>query len=156
MAPPQPLLQILNKKNRLFLLPLLLLSLSATVSSAYSVPKPAPPVAVVPSSSSSATTTTPSSSSGRRAFLSNLAIASSATFLTTLGNNPANANAAAEQQLQDVYFGAGCFWHVQHEFVEAERSLLQRKDGELTSRTGYAGGFKTDGEGRVSHREYCC
>lgn len=51
--------------------------------------------------------------------------------------------------MQDVYFGAGCFWHVQHEFVEAERKLLNRKDKELTSRTGYAGGLKTDGEGRV-------
>ena len=31
-----------------------------------------------------------------------------------------------------LYFGVGCFWHVQHEFVEAERSLLDRTDGELT------------------------
>ncbi len=28
--------------------------------------------------------------------------------------------------------------------------MLNRKDKELTSRTGYAGGLKTDGEGRVS------
>lgn len=30
--------------------------------------------------------------------------------------------------------------HVQHEFVEAERKLLQRSDGQLTARAGYAGG----------------
>jgi len=59
----------------------------------------------------------------------------------------------------DVYFGCGCFWHVQHEFVEAERELLGRgrNDGNddenanngapttmmITSRVGYAGGTET-------------
>ncbi len=38
---------------------------------------------------------------------------------------------AAEQQ-QKVYFGVGCFWRVQHEFVEKEKSALGRKDNELT------------------------
>ena len=47
---------------------------------------------------------------------------------------------AATDELVDVYFGCGCFWHVQHEFVEAERKILGRKDKELTSRAGYAGG----------------
>lgn len=27
-----------------------------------------------------------------------------------------------------VYFGAGCFWHFQHEFLSAERELLKRSD----------------------------
>ena len=45
----------------------------------------------------------------------------------------------------------GCFWHIQHEFVEAERKLLGRGDAALTSRTGYAGGTQTDKEGRVSY-----
>lgn len=39
-----------------------------------------------------------------------------------------------------IYFGVGCFWHVQHEFVEAERAVLGRGDGELTALAGYAGG----------------
>ena len=42
-----------------------------------------------------------------------------------------------------VYFGVGCFWHVQHEFVDAEKKLLGRKDDELTSVAGYAGGSRT-------------
>ena len=42
----------------------------------------------------------------------------------------------------EVYFGVGCFWHVQHEFVEAEKSILGRSDKQLTSWTGYAGGTK--------------
>ena len=45
-----------------------------------------------------------------------------------------------DNDLIDVYFGCGCFWHVQHEFVEAERRILNRNDLELTSRAGYAGG----------------
>jgi hypothetical protein len=43
-----------------------------------------------------------------------------------------------------VYFGVGCFWHIQHEFVEAERELLGRGDTQLSARTGYAGGTKVD------------
>ena len=46
-----------------------------------------------------------------------------------------------QMQTIDVYFGCGCFWHVQHEMVEAERTLLlRRNDLDLTSRTAYAGG----------------
>jgi len=45
----------------------------------------------------------------------------------------------------------GCFWHIQHEFVAAERKLLNRGDGDLTSKTGYAGGLKADSEGRVCY-----
>jgi len=47
---------------------------------------------------------------------------------------------AVTDELVDVYFGCGCFWHVQHEFVEAEKKILGRTDKQLTSRAGYAGG----------------
>ena len=40
----------------------------------------------------------------------------------------------------DVYFGVGCFWHVQHEFVKAEQDIHGRSNEELSSRAGYAGG----------------
>mmetsp|Transcript_7430 Transcript_7430/g.10087 ORF Transcript_7430/g.10087 Transcript_7430/m.10087 type:complete len:266 (-) Transcript_7430:179-976(-) len=60
---------------------------------------------------------------------------------------------AAENE-EDVYFGVGCFWHIQHEFVEAERKLLGRSDEQLTSRTGYAGGTKADKEGRVCYHNF--
>lgn len=50
----------------------------------------------------------------------------------------------------DVYFGCGCFWHVQHEFVEAERRLLGRTVP--TARAGYAGGRSgADADGRVCY-----
>ena len=42
----------------------------------------------------------------------------------------------------EIYFGNGCFWGRQHEFVEAERRR-GRSDDEVTSVVGYAGGFST-------------
>lgn len=45
----------------------------------------------------------------------------------------------------------GCFWHVQHEFVEAERSILSRSDETLTSRAGYAGGKSGSFDGKVCY-----
>ena len=61
------------------------------------------------------------------------------------------AHALDDERLTNVYFGCGCFWHVQHEFVQAERSLLGRNDHQLTSAAGYAGGKATDSEGRVCY-----
>ena len=42
-----------------------------------------------------------------------------------------------------VYWGVGCFWHVMHEFVAAEKEVLGRTDADLSSLAGYAGGTKT-------------
>jgi len=68
---------------------------------------------------------------------------------------------AVEEEEQDIlentvslYFGVGCFWHIQHEFVMAERSILERDDRHLTSATGYAGGTKTGSEGRVCYHNF--
>merc|ERR1712086_1111928 len=54
----------------------------------------------------------------------------------------------------DVYFGLGCFWHMQHEFIEAERSLLNRTDAELTAVTGYAGGTKVGWNGELCYHTW--
>jgi hypothetical protein len=66
-------------------------------------------------------------------------------------NDNDNAAAfAATPPLEDVYFGVGCFWHIQHEFIQAERDLLGRGDAQLTSLAGYAGGKsvkRADGTG---------
>ena len=43
---------------------------------------------------------------------------------------------------------------LQHEFVEGERQILGRGDHELTSAAGYAGGSKTDKEGRVCYHNF--
>jgi peptide methionine sulfoxide reductase MsrA len=42
-----------------------------------------------------------------------------------------------------IYFGVGCFWHVQHEFVSMEKKVLGREGLDLSSRAGYAGGTRT-------------
>eukprot|EP00522_Entomoneis_paludosa_P015443 CAMPEP_0172444640 /NCGR_PEP_ID=MMETSP1065-20121228/4667_1 /TAXON_ID=265537 /ORGANISM="Amphiprora paludosa, Strain CCMP125" /LENGTH=242 /DNA_ID=CAMNT_0013195263 /DNA_START=103 /DNA_END=831 /DNA_ORIENTATION=- len=67
-----------------------------------------------------------------------------------LAGGKAQSAAAAETE-EDVYFGVGCFWHIQHEFVEAERAMLKRGDSQLTSKTGYAGGSAAGEGGRVCY-----
>jgi peptide methionine sulfoxide reductase MsrA len=100
----------------------------------------------------------------RRAWLGRCVVASAAAAATTTGvlYKSGHSRAVAEEPIAgvgssggaapaDVYFGVGCFWHIQHEFVQAERDLLGRDDHQLTSRTGYAGGKAADGEGRVCY-----
>eukprot|EP00927_Polykrikos_kofoidii_P073512 TRINITY_DN6953_c0_g4_i1.p1 TRINITY_DN6953_c0_g4~~TRINITY_DN6953_c0_g4_i1.p1 ORF type:complete len:244 (-),score=24.39 TRINITY_DN6953_c0_g4_i1:569-1300(-) len=50
-----------------------------------------------------------------------------------------------------VYFGCGCFWHMQHEFVVLEITNLCRQDGNLSARAAYAGGTQTGEKGRVCY-----
>ena len=53
------------------------------------------------------------------------------------------AAGATEEALVPIYFGVGCFWHVQHEFIEAEKALLGRGPETFTALAGYAGGRAT-------------
>jgi len=46
---------------------------------------------------------------------------------------------SCSQDPVSIYFGCGCFWHVQHEFVKAEESILKRSGGDITAISGYAG-----------------
>lgn len=73
------------------------------------------------------------------------------TVASLISVGPRPALAEDEDVLTPLYFGVGCFWHIQHEFVEGERKILGRNDRQLTSRTGYAGGTATDKEGRVCY-----
>jgi hypothetical protein len=66
----------------------------------------------------------------------------------------ATTAAADDDKLISLYFGVGCFWHIQHEFVQAERELLGRNDHELTASTGYAGGRTTGSDGRVCYHNW--
>jgi len=86
----------------------------------------------------------------------------SATFTTTGAPTTVVATAAptedaglvVDNKSVDVYFGVGCFWHIQHEFVEAERTMLGRTDKTLTSLTGYAGGTATGKDGLVCYHNF--
>jgi len=53
-----------------------------------------------------------------------------------------------------VYFGSGCFWHVQHEFIKAEQSLLNRDSSTYTALTGYAGGNRLNSFGHACYGDY--
>jgi len=86
------------------------------------------------------------SASTRRSFLSHQVIP---PVLATTG--VLSTPAAAADDLINVYFGCGCFWHVQHEMVEAERVILGRKEAEITSRAGYAGGNSGSINGKVCY-----
>ena len=96
-----------------------------------------------------------SSTSRRSALTSTLAALSTATLIQPSVRAVAAEAAAAASAAQaaespiDVYFGCGCFWHVQHEFVEAERRILSRDDLALTSYAGYAGGKAGAKDGKV-------
>ena len=50
-----------------------------------------------------------------------------------------------------VYFGAGCFWHVQHEFVGEEVAALKRSPAQITAVSGYAGGQRLGDGGKVCY-----
>mmetsp|Transcript_5916 Transcript_5916/g.8364 ORF Transcript_5916/g.8364 Transcript_5916/m.8364 type:complete len:284 (-) Transcript_5916:209-1060(-) len=101
---------------------------------------------------------TTTSSGNRRDLLGRVfGSVASAAILTNTNYSPAMAEdtvVAAAGAGEDVYFGVGCFWHIQHEFIQAERDMLGRGDKELTSLAGYAGGTKTDGEGRVCYHNF--
>lgn len=63
----------------------------------------------------------------------------------------ASAAAAEVQPTMKVYFGAGCFWHVQHELYGEEVATLQRSPMAVTAITGYAGGRGAAPDGRVCY-----
>ena len=77
-----------------------------------------------------------------------LSVGSGALLAPALDLQPANA---ADEPI-DVYFGCGCFWHVQHEFVVAEKTILGRSDAQVTARAGYAGGA---GRGDKDNGDVC-
>lgn len=85
----------------------------------------------------------------RRGFLDALTTATAAAASLAVASP---AVAASEEENIEVYFGCGCFWHVQHELVEAERKLLGRtNDLDITARAGYAGGKKGSKNGKVCY-----
>lgn len=86
----------------------------------------------------------------RRAFWQKAA-AMTLSSISAAAASPLVAKAAGAEELVEVYFGCGCFWHVQHEFVQAERNILGRSDTEITSRAGYAGGTKKIIDGKVCY-----
>jgi len=51
----------------------------------------------------------------------------------------------------DVFFGQGCFWHVQNVFVKKEAAELKRDGSAITALVGYAGGNEVGSAGQVCY-----
>lgn len=60
-----------------------------------------------------------------------------------------SARAAAAPEA--VYFGNGCFWGRQKDFVDTERSLGRVDPAEISSVVGYAGGAREGPDGKVCY-----
>ena len=60
----------------------------------------------------------------------------------------------AEEESVSVFFGCGCFWHVQERFIRLEQQLLKRSTEELSALVGYAGGEGTDENGKVCYHNW--
>ena len=54
------------------------------------------------------------------------------------------ASSAVSAADVSIYFGNGCFFHVQHLMWEFESKILQLQENETTSVSGYAGGKAAD------------
>lgn len=59
------------------------------------------------------------------------------------------ANDAAS--MQTIYFGNGCFWGRQKDFVEVESGQLGRSPEQLTALVGYAAGTRVGPDGKVCY-----
>eukprot|EP00931_Biecheleriopsis_adriatica_P124222 TRINITY_DN99331_c0_g1_i1.p1 TRINITY_DN99331_c0_g1~~TRINITY_DN99331_c0_g1_i1.p1 ORF type:complete len:309 (-),score=51.85 TRINITY_DN99331_c0_g1_i1:121-1047(-) len=65
-------------------------------------------------------------------------LAGMAAFAVVLGGAPHAAR--AEERSVSIYFGQGCFWHVQNVLAKEEMRLFGRTGPEVTATAGYAGG----------------
>lgn len=83
-----------------------------------------------------------------KTILSSIIIGSTTTHILPQTSKAVEIN---RERLIDVYFGCGCFWHVQYVFIQAERRILNRTDEELTARAGYAGGKDGSFDGKVCY-----
>lgn len=107
----------------------------------------------VPTPKSSAIDDIDGETMSRRNLLRSAAALSAGALLG--GNISPGVAVAADDVATPVYFGVGCFWHIQHEFViQGEKEILGRSPKQYTSAAGYAGGKATDKEGRVCYHNF--
>jgi len=78
-------------------------------------------------------------------------LAAAAALVVAVGIAGGPRVALAEEDSVQLYFGQGCFWHVQHEFVKKEISALGRQPQDTTSLVGYAGSTKVGDGDRVCY-----
>lgn len=76
---------------------------------------------------------------------------SSASALRSASSLDGSISPASDDDTISVYFGCGCFWHMQHGLTEAEMSELSREGQDITARAGYAGGTQLGDDGLVCY-----
>lgn len=76
-----------------------------------------------------------------------------ATALLTLLSpiTPAHAAADPAPAPTTIYFGNGCFWGRQKDFVDVEQQVLNRPPERVSAVVGYAGGRSTSPDGKVCY-----
>ena len=77
--------------------------------------------------------------------LSNAAFRVQSSTAAMGGSSVVGSNYDDDDGMTYVYFGNGCFWGRQHEFVALEKDVLHRSDVEVKSLAGYAGGKRGGG-----------
>ena len=63
---------------------------------------------------------------------------------TTRAENSTSTSTASSDNVTPIYFGNGCFWGRQKDFVDVEKAL-GRDGGSISAVTGYAGGQRGAG-----------
>eukprot|EP00878_Enallax_costatus_P014352 GHUV01015012.1.p2 GENE.GHUV01015012.1~~GHUV01015012.1.p2 ORF type:complete len:184 (+),score=61.47 GHUV01015012.1:115-666(+) len=61
------------------------------------------------------------------------------------------ATASSSAAVPTVYFGNGCFWGRQKDFVDTEKALGRTDPAVISSLVGYAGGRQTGPDGKVCY-----
>lgn len=64
--------------------------------------------------------------------------------------NPVDAARAVDKAIEPVYFGNGCFWGRQYDFVKAEEDM-GRTGKDISAVVGYAGGRKASPSNKVCY-----
>lgn len=158
------------KKHYFFKVPgIMKLLLSITAAALLIVPQtmvvaysfPSAPTTTTTNNRDTATTQTHMHWTTRRTALASLVTAVLGTTTqvahasdSSIAGGSSSSGSTSNSKNEAVYFGVGCFWHIQHELVQAERDLLKRSDRELTSVTGYAGGRAAGSAGRVCYHNF--
>ena len=73
-----------------------------------------------------------------------------AAALLAVAMSVAPCGAARASESVPLYFGNGCFWGRQKDYVDTERKALGRAPEQVTAVVGYAGGKKTGAPGSSS------
>jgi peptide methionine sulfoxide reductase MsrA len=69
--------------------------------------------------------------------------------ISTSTASPPQTNSSSS--VPTIYFGNGCFWGRQYDFINAEKSLGRKEPKQMSAVVGYAGGRTPSKDGRVCY-----